>query len=99
MTGAIERMRVMRGVRLSRRSLSMPTENNANATKPRPHPQRFSHRHHAASAKQVPINESDSLLANEYLQEKERLKRAVVTRDARRAAKKGEERLGGGPSA
>jgi hypothetical protein len=49
-------------------------------------------------AEQLPINEADSTLANEYLQEKERRKRALITRDARRAAKKEEERLGGGPS-
>jgi len=49
-------------------------------------------------AKQLPISEADSALANEYLEEKERRKRALITRDARRAAKKEEERLGGGPS-
>jgi len=50
-------------------------------------------------AKQLPISESDSILANEYLQEKERLKRAVATRAARKAARKEGEGLGGGPGA
>lgn len=50
-------------------------------------------------AKQLPINEADSLLANEYLQERDRLRRATITKEAKRAAKKEEERVGGGMTA
>jgi large subunit ribosomal protein MRP49 len=45
------------------------------------------------NAKQLPINERDSILANEYLQEKERQERALAAKMAKRAAKKEEERL------
>ena len=47
-------------------------------------------------AKQLPIDEQDSILANEYLQEKERRQQAEMAKMARRAAKKEEERLAGG---
>ncbi|KAI5800037.1 hypothetical protein EDC01DRAFT_613014, partial [Geopyxis carbonaria] len=43
--------------------------------------------------KQLPIDDRDSVLANEYLAEKLRKEQAEVTKLARRAAKKEEERL------
>ncbi|KAA8905374.1 hypothetical protein FN846DRAFT_951117 [Sphaerosporella brunnea] len=47
-------------------------------------------------AKQIPINERDSVLANEHLLEEARLFRAKAAKMAKRAAKKEEERIASG---
>ena len=50
-------------------------------------------------AKQLPIDERDSQLANEYLQETQRAAQAEVAKMSRRAAKKEAERLEAGVAA
>ncbi|KAF8252310.1 hypothetical protein K440DRAFT_633590 [Wilcoxina mikolae CBS 423.85] len=47
-------------------------------------------------AKPIPIDARDSILANEYLQDKEQKLQAERAKLARRAAKREEERLAGG---
>jgi hypothetical protein len=45
-------------------------------------------------AKQIPINEEDSQLAEEYLQAKKHKEQTAIAREARHAAKREEAKLG-----
>lgn len=47
-------------------------------------------------AKQIPVDARDSILANEYLQDKQQKLQTERAKLARRAAKREEERLSGG---
>lgn len=47
-------------------------------------------------ANPLPIDENDVRLATKYLEEKRRIEQADAAREAKRAAKREEKRLGGG---